>query len=72
MTMTHDLHVERGGTGEPLLVLLHGMGANATVWKPLLPFVAAQWPGRWIAPDLRGHGRSPCQPPYGCGVHARP
>jgi pimeloyl-ACP methyl ester carboxylesterase len=41
------------------LVLLHGLGATGDVgarWRPLL---ARQWPGRWLAPDLPGHGGSP-------------
>jgi pimeloyl-ACP methyl ester carboxylesterase len=52
------LWVEQGGTGSPTLVLLHGLGANAAVWEPLRPWLARSWPGRWLAPDLRGHGRS--------------
>jgi pimeloyl-ACP methyl ester carboxylesterase len=59
-----------GGRGEPLLVLLHGMGANASVWERLLPLVERSWPGRWLAPDLRGHGRSVREGPYGLGMHA--
>ena len=62
--------VARGGRGERLLVLLHGMGANAGVWERLLPFVESAWRGRWLAPDLRGHGRSVREGPYGFGVHA--
>ena len=64
------LWVERGGTGAPTLLLLHGLGANATVWQPLLPLVTERWPGRWLAPDLRGHGRSGHRPPYAIGIHA--
>jgi len=60
----------RGGAGAPLLVLLHGMGANASVWERLLPFVEEGWRGRWLAPDLRGHGRSVREGPYGFGAHA--
>jgi len=60
----------RGGEGAPLLVLVHGMGANASVWEPLLPFVEDGWSGRWLAPDLRGHGRSVREGPYGVGTHA--
>jgi pimeloyl-ACP methyl ester carboxylesterase len=64
------IHVTGGGRGERLLVLLHGMGANATVWDPLIPLIDASWDGRWIAPDLRGHGRSLHEGPYGFGMHA--
>jgi pimeloyl-ACP methyl ester carboxylesterase len=59
-----------GGTGDPLLLLLHGLGATAAVWRRLIPLVAESWPGRWAAPDLRGHGLSPTEPPYGYAVHA--
>lgn len=62
--------VARGGRGERLLVLLHGMGANAAVWERLLPLVARTWDGRWLAPDLRGHGRSAREGPWGIGMHA--
>jgi pimeloyl-ACP methyl ester carboxylesterase len=60
----------RGGSGSPTLVLLHGLGANAAVWEPLLPIVAERWPGKWLAPDLRGHGRSPHDAPYGYATYA--
>lgn len=60
----------RGGEGERLLVLLHGMGANASVWEPLLSIAERSWGGRWLAPDLRGHGRSVREGPYGIGAHA--
>ncbi|MGY1620394.1 alpha/beta fold hydrolase [Geodermatophilus sp. SYSU D00691] len=55
-----------GGDGDDLLLLLHGLGATGAVWERLLPLV----PGRWVAPDLRGHGRSLAEPPYGYAVHA--
>ena len=60
----------RGGGGERLLVLLHGMGANASVWERMLPLIERSWSGRWLAPDLRGHGRSAAEGPYGVGMHA--
>ena len=50
------LFVEAGGEGEALLLALHGLGATGRVWLPFL--VASRWPGRWIAPDLPGHGAS--------------
>ncbi|HWF79471.1 MAG TPA: alpha/beta hydrolase [Streptosporangiaceae bacterium] len=49
----------RGGSGEPLLLLLHGLGATGDVWDAWRPLLARRWPGRWIAPDLPGHGGSP-------------
>ncbi len=53
------MRVQEGGTGEPLLVLLHGLGATSDVWESWRPLLARRWPGRWIAPDLPGHGGSP-------------
>jgi len=53
------LRVQGGGNGEPLLVLLHGLGATGDVWAGWRPLLARRWPGRWLAPDLPGHGGSP-------------
>ena len=64
------LSLESGGAGSPMLVLLHGLGAHAAVWEPLRPILEARWPGRWLAPDLRGHGRSEHRAPYSLGTHA--
>ncbi len=47
-----------GGEGEPTLLLLHGMGATGDVWARCESILAREWPGRWIAPDLPGHGGS--------------
>jgi pimeloyl-ACP methyl ester carboxylesterase len=57
--MDARLRVHEGGSGEPLLVLLHGLGATGDVWDRWRPFLAERWPGRWLAPDLPGHGGSP-------------
>jgi pimeloyl-ACP methyl ester carboxylesterase len=57
--MKTPLRVQGGGGGEPLLVLLHGLGATGDVWNAWRPLLASRWPGRWIAPDLPGHGGSP-------------
>jgi len=40
-------------------VLLHGLGATGDVWNGWRPLLAERWPGRWLAPDLPGHGGSP-------------
>jgi pimeloyl-ACP methyl ester carboxylesterase len=61
---------EKGGDEGPLLVLIHGLGANAAVWDDFLPLLEENWSGRWLIPDLRGHGRSFHRAPYGFGVHA--
>lgn len=62
------LAVERTGRAGPLLLLLHGLGANLAVWDPLL--AKASWPGRTLAVDLRGHGRSPGEGSFSLGTMA--
>src|SRR6266480_51225 len=57
--MEAGLRGRQGGSGEPLLVLLHGLGATGDVWAGWQPLLAQRWPGRWIAPDRPGHGGSP-------------
>jgi pimeloyl-ACP methyl ester carboxylesterase len=47
--------VLRGGEGTPL-VLLHGPGAYAAHWAPIMPALVARH--HVIAPDLPGHGAS--------------
>lgn len=47
--------VNQGGSGEPVLLLLHGLGATGDVWQGWRPLLAR----RWLAPDLPGHGGSP-------------
>lgn len=64
------LWVEDGGAGDPTLLLLHGLGATGEVWRGLIGIVERRWPGRWIASDARGHGRSDHAELYGCGQHA--
>jgi pimeloyl-ACP methyl ester carboxylesterase len=48
-----------GGSGDPVLLLLHGLGATGDVWDGWRPLLGRRWPGRWLAPDLPGHGGSP-------------
>ena len=40
-------------------MLLHGLGATGDVWARWRQSLAERWPGRWLAPDLPGHGGSP-------------
>lgn len=70
MAGTETIHCERGGTSGPMLVLLHGLGANGAVWDGFKYLLARHWPGRWVNPDFRGHGRSFHRAPYGIGIHA--
>lgn len=67
---SRGLSVSRGGVGEPLVVLLHGLGANRAVWQRMIEIAGKHWPGRWMAPDLRGHGHSLREGPYGYAMHA--
>lgn len=50
----------------PVLVLLHGLGANRHVWDG----VAELWDGDVYTPDLRGHGRAQWRAPYSFGAMA--
>jgi len=66
-----DIYVEEGGEASgPVLLLLHGLGANGDVWKGMLPFIRKGWKGRWVIPDFRGHGRSTHRGPYTIAGHA--
>jgi 3-oxoadipate enol-lactonase len=51
-----ELHARVEGTG-PSVVLLHGLGADHSVWNGIIGPLSKSY--RVIAPDLRGHGRSP-------------
>ncbi len=62
--MEAGLRVHQGGSGEPVLLLLHGLGATGDVWEGWRPLLDRQWPGRWLAPDLPGHGGSRPLPGY--------
>lgn len=67
---SRGLALSQGGSGERLVVLLHGLGAHRAVWQRMIVIAEKHWPGRWMAPDLRGHGGSVKSGPYGYGVHA--
>ncbi|MGN6149904.1 MAG: alpha/beta fold hydrolase [Rhizomicrobium sp.] len=62
------LECDHGGDGSRLLILLHGLGATRNVWRGMI--AADRWKGRWIAPDLRGHGESPYGASYALADHA--
>lgn len=49
-----------GGDGQgAAIVALHGLGAHADFWQPLAAAARERgWPGRFVAVDLPGHGRS--------------
>ncbi|HEX5543538.1 MAG TPA: alpha/beta hydrolase [Micromonospora sp.] len=56
--MESGIRVQGGGSGQPLLLLLHGLGATSEVWDGWRPLLERRWPGRWLAPELPGHGGS--------------
>lgn len=58
------MHVADRGTGHPLL-LLHGLGADHSVWRHQLEAFAGEH--RCVAPDTRGAGRS-SRPPEGYSI----
>lgn len=60
------LEADSGGEGARLFLLLHGLGATRDVWRGMTGCVR----GRWIAPDLRGHGASPHGASYTLDDHA--
>ena len=62
--MAPDLRAREGGDGAAVLLLLHGLGATGDVWNRWEPLLAERWPGRWIVPDLPGHGGSAPLPAY--------
>lgn len=49
----------RSGTGEPLL-LIHGVGMNATIWQPQIELLKSRYDV--IAIDMLGHGESRLPP----------
>lgn len=62
-----ELWRETGGSGDPTLLLLHGLGGTGAVWAPVLERVREEWPGSWVVCDLPGHGYSgwPAVPSFG-------
>ena len=64
------MHIEQGGEGPDLLVLLHGLGATGAVWSPMCTEAGKRWRGRWLVMDLPGHGGSDPQDSYAIGQYA--
>lgn len=52
------LRIQSGGSGDPVLLLIHGLGATGDVWRGVEALLPGRWPGRWVIPDLPGHGGS--------------
>jgi 3-oxoadipate enol-lactonase len=54
-----ELFVRDEGSG-PILLLLHGLGGEHTVWNGVVPHLVNDH--RLVFPDLRGHGRTVAPP----------
>ena len=65
-----SLYVAQEHEPGPMLLLIHGLGANGGAWEPLMPLVRRDWRGAWVVPDLRGHGRSTHTGLYSFGAFA--
>jgi len=61
MKEASHIHLERHGTGEPLL-LIHGTGGSGFHWQPVLELLSGH--RELLVVDLPGHGRSD-PPPHG-------
>lgn len=61
---------ESGGAGSRAILLLHGLGATAAVWHGVVRAIEQRGLGRWLAPDLSGHGATSWQGLYTVGSHA--
>lgn len=55
--MSYGLYVQEWGAAGSTAVLIHGLGASASFWRPMAETVCNDLRG--IAPDLLGFGRSP-------------
>ncbi|MFI9383609.1 alpha/beta fold hydrolase [Kutzneria sp. NPDC052558] len=57
-----------GSPSSPAMVLLHGVTGTGDTWAEFAPRFADRW--RLIAPDQRGHGRSPRADAYSFDLFA--
>lgn len=66
-----EIWIEEGGNADgPTLLLMHGLSGTGRIWDGIRPLLEENWPGRWIIPDMRGHGRSAHCDRYGIACHA--
>jgi len=67
----HDFPAQRGRGVQADVVLIHGTGADASLWQPQITLLTEQG-HRCIVPELRGHGRTrePGEP-AGLDVHVQ-
>src|SRR3954453_17948819 len=52
----HRVNFQTAGSGDELLVLLHGITSTSDAWRDVMPVLAERY--TVIPPDLIGHGRS--------------
>lgn len=61
------LHVHQAGDpAGPAVLAVHGVTGHGLRFRPLSDALPRL---RWVAPDLRGHGRSPWTPPWNLEQH---
>jgi pimeloyl-ACP methyl ester carboxylesterase len=65
--MTLARHLHGADSGRPPLLLLHGLGSDHSVWRPVIEPLAEHF--TLVVVDLPGHGQSPPFPP---GADASP
>lgn len=58
MNKSTRLWMETGGAGDTTHLLIHGRGATGAVWTGLRDLIDEKRAGRWLIPDLPGHGGS--------------
>lgn len=64
------IYFRTGGSGETTFLLLHGLGATGEVWRETQNIIDEKKLGRWVIPDMRGHGKSEWAKSYGLGEHS--
>lgn len=66
-----SIHLRHGGPAVgPVLLLLHGLGATAEVWRGATALLDEHGGPAWLAADLPGHGRSARLASYSFGEYA--
>ena len=51
-----NIYSTSGGHGDITYLLLHGLGATGDVWNGVRDQIEQNKTGRWVIPDMRGHG----------------
>src|SRR5947207_4729221 len=65
----HDVAYRTAGSGESVVVLVHGIAGSSATWAPVMALLADRY--TVVAPDLLGHGESAKpQGDYSLGAYA--